>query len=248
LAISIVPDAASKLPRAATGELGLEQAWALAACIDQFIAEEEKAGTRRPLIAIVDTPGQAFGRIEEQRCISVAAASAVDAYARARRAGHPVLTLVVGRAVSGSFLAHGLQSDHIFALSNDDVSMYAMSAQSIARITRRTLAEVQATAAATLPMSFAIEDAHLLGVIDSLIAGTNADSPTLNDIDRVKSCLAEALAACRMGRDSRSSLQENPYRQSTRNVQDTMRMHWYSFVDTMVPVDSSDRAGRAVEV
>jgi malonate decarboxylase beta subunit len=246
-AISIVPDADSKLPRAAHGELGLEQGWALAACIEQFVVECNGSGTKRPIIAIIDTPGQAFGRIEEERCISAAAASAVDAYARARRAGHPVLTLVVGRAVSGSFLAHGLQSDHIFALDDQDVSMYAMSAQSIARVTRRTIDEVQFIAAASMPRSFKISDAHLLGVIDTLIPGINAENPMPEDIEQVKCCLADALSAYRNGSSTRSSLAENPYRQSTKKVQDAMRLQWSLLPDTMASANSSDHAGQAVE-
>jgi malonate decarboxylase beta subunit len=84
VAIGIVPDAGSMLPRAAHGELGLEQGWALAAYLDHFVEEERLAGSRRPIIAVVDTPGQAFGRVEEERCISAAAAAAIEAYARAR--------------------------------------------------------------------------------------------------------------------------------------------------------------------
>lgn len=247
-AVSIVPDVDSKLPRAAAGELGLEQAWALAACIDQFMAEEEKAGTRRPIVAVVDTPGQAYGRIEEQSCISAAAAAAVNAYARARRAGHAVLTLVVGRAVSGSFLAHGLQSDHIFALSDGGVSMYAMSAQSIARITRRTLAEVQAAAAATLPMSFAIEDAHRLGVIDTLIENVCADDPTVEDLAKVQSSLSDALVAHRRGDNSRSDIKENPYRRATHNVRHTMRAQWIAHDQETADGKSLGIAGQMVDV
>jgi len=231
LAIAIVPDAGSRLPRASAGELGLEQAWALAACIDQFIADEQKAGTRRPIIAIVDTPGQAYGRTEEARCISVGAASAVDAYVRARRAGHPVLTLVVGRAVSGAFLAHGLQSDHIFALANHGVTMCAMNAEAMARITRRTLAEAEAAAAATLPMSFAIWDAHRLGVIDTLIEGVDADDPSPEDLAEVKSRLNEALVSFGRGQVSRLSILDNPYRQSTNRVRQAMREQWTSGAD-----------------
>jgi len=243
-AIAIVPDAMSRLPRAAGGEFGLEQAWALAACIDRFLAEEGRAGTKRPVVAIVDTPGQAFGRIEEQRCISAAAAAAVDAYARARRAGHFILTLVVGRAVSGSFLAHGLQSDCIFALSGADVSMYAMSAQSIARVTRRTLAAVQASAAATLPMSFAIADAHRLGVIDTLIDGVNVEDPSPDDLHTVRSCFSEALAAHGRGEPTRVSIANNSYRQATRQIRHAIREQWQAIAED----GAVEGAGQAMEV
>jgi biotin-independent malonate decarboxylase gamma subunit len=247
-AISIVPDAGSRLPRAAAGELGLEQAWALAACIDRFVAGEDQAATRRPIIAIVDTPGQAYGRIEEQRCISAAGAAAVSAYMRARRAGHPVFTLVVGRAVSGSFLAHGMQSDHIFALADKDVSMYAMSAPSIARITRRTLAEVTAAAASTLPMSFEIRDACHLGVIDTLIEGVQGDDPRPDDLATVMSCFVEALASYRKGERTRSSIAGNPHRELTLKVDHAMRTQWSAIAKTGSTARCSGAHGQTVGV
>jgi malonate decarboxylase beta subunit len=225
-AIAIVPDADSRFLRAAHGELGLEQAWALAACIEEFVETERRAGTRHPILAIVDTPGQAFGRIEEQRCISAAAGAAIEAYAAAMRAGHPVVTLVVGRAVSGAFLAHGFQSDHILAFADKEVSMYAMSAQSIARITRRTVAEVQDAAAATLPMSFDIHDAHRLGVIDELIENICADDPGSEDVVLVRSCLAEAFAAQSRREREDTAFSENSFRKSTLAVREQMRLQW----------------------
>jgi malonate decarboxylase beta subunit len=247
-AISIVPDAHSRLPRAASGEVGLEQAWAMAACIDRFIVDQMHAPTRRPLLAIVDTPGQAYGRIEEQRCISAAGAAAVEAYARARLAGHPVLTLVVGRAVSGAFLAHGLQSDHILALADNDVSMYAMSAQSIARITRRTLAEVQAAATAALPMSFAIQDACRLGVIDAFVDGVDPDGPTSEDLARIKSCFREVLVAHRKGDSTRASIAENPHRRSTQRVHQAMRAQWICSDENEPGWRQQDRPDETVQV
>jgi malonate decarboxylase beta subunit len=226
VAIAIVPDAASIMPRAAHGELGLEQGWALAAYIDQVIELDRASTSRRPIVAIVDTPGQAFGRVEEARCISAAAAAPVAAYARARQAGHPVLALVVGRAVSGSFLAHGLHADHIFALAEDAVSMYAMSAKSIARITRRSLAEVQTAASQSLPMSFAIADAHRLGVIDTLIQVKDGGAPDRHDISVVQSHFAQVLASLANGRSTRTSIDGNPLRTTTRDVRTAMQAQW----------------------
>ena len=47
---------------------------------------------------------QAYGRREETGAIFLAAATSADAYASARMKGHPVITLVVGQAISGGFL------------------------------------------------------------------------------------------------------------------------------------------------
>ena len=41
------------------------------------------------------------------------------ALAEARKAGHAVIAMVIGRAISGAFLCHGLQADHILALPKE---------------------------------------------------------------------------------------------------------------------------------
>ncbi len=229
VAVAIVRDPSSMLPRATNGELGLEQAWTLAEYLRRFVLSEQHNRTKRPILAIVDSPGQAFGRMEEENCISVAAAAAVDAYAAARDAGHIVLTLIVGKAMSGSFLAHGLQSDYVCALEGEGVVMHAMSLQSIARVTGRTFAEVEENSASILPMSYAIQDAHRLGLIDALITGIPPEAPTEGDLKRVKAHLSEALATLRRNGPTLRNLDGNPYRQGTVAVRRAMREQWSAF-------------------
>lgn len=93
------------------GRLGLAQA------VDEAIAR----GDKRPIIAIVDVPSQAYGRREEALGIHQALAAAADSYARARLAGHPVIALLVGKAMSGAFLAHGYQANRLIALRDPGV-------------------------------------------------------------------------------------------------------------------------------
>jgi biotin-independent malonate decarboxylase gamma subunit len=225
LALGVVRDPESRLPRAANGELGLQQAWALAARVRQLVAESEGCAERRPILAIVDAPGQAFGRVEEQRGLSVACAAAIDAYAAARKAGHPVLALIVGRALSGAYLAHGTQSDRVLALAGDDVLMHVMSRQSIARITRRTTAEIAELTASVLPMSYAIRDAWRLGLVDRLIEGVNAAEPSAADAEMVRYELTVTLTAVRNGA-ARAGLDRNSTRSATVAVQRLMRSQW----------------------
>lgn len=229
VAIAIGRDQDSLLPRATNGELGLEQAWTLAEYLRGFVLSEQHTQTKRPILAIVDSPGQAFGRIEEERCISVAAAAAVDAYAAARRSGHIVLTIVVGKAMSGSFLAHGMQSDHITALEGEGIAMQAMSLHSIARITDRTLAEIEENSATILPMSYAIRDAHRLGLVDALIPGIRAAAPTEDDLKHIKKYLSETLATLRRTGPSPRNLDDNAHRQATVAVHRAMRDQWRVF-------------------
>jgi malonate decarboxylase beta subunit len=229
IAIAITPDPDSILPRAANGELGLEQAWTLAERLRDIVADDAAATIKRPILAVVDTPGQAFGKVEEEKCISVAAAAAVDAYAAARSAGHIVLTLVVGKAMSGSFLAHGMQSDHIVALESEGVSMHAMNPPSVARITRRTLEEVEAYSSTILPMSYEIQDAYRLGLIDALLSDVSAEAPDENDLSRVRGHLSQTLQRLRDRGAAPRELDDNLYRHATVAVQQTMRDQWYAF-------------------
>jgi biotin-independent malonate decarboxylase gamma subunit len=225
VALAVVRDASSRFPRAAHGEMGLEQALALSAAVRGVISEDE-GRQPRAIVAVVDTPGQAFGRVEERECISFACASAVEAYALARRAGHPVLTLVVGRAVSGAFLAHGMQSDVIVALGGPEVSMYAMGARSAARITRRTVEQMQTMAETVLPMSYAIVDAHKLGIIDVVLSQVDAEAPTSDQVEDVRQVLAAHLKSLRQGAKIDRSLRGNPYRVASVRVRDLMRAQW----------------------
>jgi hypothetical protein len=55
------------------------------------------------VIAIVDVKSQAYGRREETAGIFFAAAASSDAYASARMAGHPVISLVAGQASPADF-------------------------------------------------------------------------------------------------------------------------------------------------
>src|SRR3984957_18920040 len=98
--IAVVPDAQNRFPRARGGEVGLDEGWALARYESATIAD---ANARRPIIAIVDVSSQAYGRREELLGIHLACAAAADAYASARLAGHPVIALLVGKAMSGAF-------------------------------------------------------------------------------------------------------------------------------------------------
>ena len=147
--VAVVTDAQNRFPRARNGEVGLLEGWGLAKAVDEAIAR----GDKRPLIAIVDVPSQAYGRREEALGIHQALAAAADSYARARLAGHPVIALLVGKAMSGAFLAHGYQANRLIALRDPGVMVHAMGKASAARVTLRSVEELEALAASVPPMA-----------------------------------------------------------------------------------------------
>jgi malonate decarboxylase gamma subunit len=196
--LAVVPDPAGRFPRARNGEVGLEEGWNLARRVREAMAADA-GGIRRPLVAVVDVPSQAYGRREELLGISLACAAAVDAYASARMAGHPVVALLVGHAMSGAFLAHGYQANRILALDDPGVLVHAMGKAAAARVTKRSVAELDALAATVPPMSYRIRDYAGLGLLHCLIQEVAADDPGPADLERVRSCLVEAVAHIRAG-------------------------------------------------
>jgi malonate decarboxylase gamma subunit len=194
--LAVVPDPRNRFPRARKGEVGLEEGWALAREVrDAMRADEGRA--RRAIIAIVDVASQAYGRREELLGIHLACAAAADAYASARLAGHPVIALLVGKAMSGAFLAHGYQANRILALDSPDVLVHAMGREAAARVTRRSLEELEELGERIVPMSYRVRAFASLGLVDRLIEGVNAAHPTAADVERVRGELAAAVSESR---------------------------------------------------
>src|SRR5690606_10363560 len=134
--IAVVPDANNHFPRAAKGEVGLLEGWTLAKVVSETVAADADKAVKRPIVAVIDVPSQAYGRREEAFGIHQALAGAAAAYANARLAGHAVIGLIVGKAMSGAFLAHGYQANRLIAFNDKGVLIHAMGKESAARIDR----------------------------------------------------------------------------------------------------------------
>jgi malonate decarboxylase beta subunit len=194
--VAVVPNSAGKFPRARSGQVGIEEGWAIANAVRHAI-NDDAHGEKRAIVAIVDVPGQAFGYHEESLGLHDSLAAAADAYATARAAGHPVIALVVGKAISGAFLAHGLQAATIIALDDDSLEFHVMSQASVARVTRRGEAEVAALAKVVPSTARDVHSFASLGAIDQLLKMENADVPSARDADVVKKCLLTTAARLR---------------------------------------------------
>ena len=170
---------------------------ALARHIRDAIAAD-RADAKRPIIAVVDVKSQAYGRLEALLGISFSLAAAVDAYATARMAGHPVVALIVGSAISGGLLAHGDQAHRLLALDAPGVTVHAMGKDSAARVTLRSVEALDALGKTVIPMSYDIRQFARLGLLHELIAGIDADAPSAGQIAKVKARLAAAIADIRV--------------------------------------------------
>jgi biotin-independent malonate decarboxylase gamma subunit len=194
--LAIVPDPQNHFPRARHGELGLEEGWTLARQVRDAIAADS-SGARRAIVAIVDVQSQAYGRLEALLGIHLSLAAAVDAYAAARMAGHPVVALIVGTALSGGLLAHGAQAHRLLALDDPGVVIHAMRKQSAARVTRRTVEELDELGKTIIPMAYDVRQYAKLGLLHELLSGIYADAPSADQVARVRDRVTAAIADIR---------------------------------------------------
>src|SRR5260221_6386621 len=153
--LCVVRDLYGRFTCARHGEVGLEEAVTLATRVREVI-EHDKNTIKRPIIAIVDVKSQAYGRREETAAIFLAAAAAADAYGSARLAGHPVIALVVGHTLPRAFLSHGYQANRILPFDDDSVLIHAMHQEAAARVTRRSVDELEKLANEIAPKSYYI--------------------------------------------------------------------------------------------
>ncbi len=196
--LALAPDPQSRFPRSRQGEVGIEQSW-FAAKLIRGILEADKNGSKRPLITVVDSKSQAYGRREELAGIHLAAAAVIAAFAEARMAGHPVIALIVGRAVSGAFLTMCGQANEILAFDDPEVLVHAMYKDAAARITRRSVAELDELGKRIVPMAYDIGSFAKLGGLYKLLNVADPNEPTKATVAQVQSALLDAIAAARSG-------------------------------------------------
>ena len=208
--IAVVPDANNHYPRAAGGEVGLLEGWTLAKVVNETIAADADQPGKRPIVAVIDVPSQAYGRREEAFGIHQALAGAAGAYAKARLAGHPVIGLIVGKAMSGAFLAHGYQASRLIAFNDSGVLVHAMGKASAARITLRSVEALEKLAATIPPMAYDVNNYATLGLLSALLDISNPDAPDDHDLALVSHTLRDAIADARQDPSLKCRLAAGP--------------------------------------
>jgi biotin-independent malonate decarboxylase gamma subunit len=201
--LCVVPNPQARFPCARRGEVGLEEAYTLASRVrevtEQNTSSDERPIIAQPIIAIVDVKSQAYGRREETAAIFLACATAADAYASARMKGHPVIALVVGQAISGGFLTHGYQANRILAFDDSGVVIHAMHKEAAARITHRTVADLDRLGHEIAPLSYDIRDYAKLGLLHKLLHVRDPEKPSHATVTQVQKELIDAIADARAG-------------------------------------------------
>jgi biotin-independent malonate decarboxylase beta subunit/biotin-independent malonate decarboxylase gamma subunit len=228
--LAVVPDPDNRFYRARGGQVGVTESLAIAQAVRSLVEADKDAEHKRAIVAVVDLPSQAYGRNEEMAGLHQTMAVATDAYHAARTAGHPVVAVVVGTALSGGFLTHGLQANQILALDDPGVEIHAMHKAAAARITLRTVDELDELAKTIVPMSYNVEGWAKLGFCDGLLKVENADAPTPHDVETVGAAIAAAIERARVGPLDLSTRLDSDAavttRHASRAVRDLLARQW----------------------
>lgn len=225
--IAVVADANNQFPRAQQGEVGLLEGWSLAKAVDQVIQTDQAQSQKRAILCVVDVPSQAYGRREEVLGIHQALGAAADRYITARLAGHPVISLLVGKAMSGAFLAHGYQGNRLIALDDEGVMVHAMGKESAARVTLRSVEELEQLASKVAPMAYDIHNYHSLGLLAEILQVQNIVHPQTEDVQLIQQHVSAALQDILHSQDrSLSSRFHGENRQASQKVRALLREQW----------------------
>jgi len=162
-----------KFPVVFAGVIGMEEGYKMALAVYNTIkADADKPlDKKRPIILIVDTPGNGPGKVEEIFGMNKSTGAYQLALAEARKTGHPIVAMVVGRAISGAFLCHGLQADHILSLTKDfQVMIHVMPLTSIARITKQNIERLEELSKSNPVFAAGAEFFYKLGGVQELVS------------------------------------------------------------------------------
>ena len=128
-----------RFPVVYMGVIGMEEAYKMAWALYTLMEQEKDVpvADRTRILLIVDTPGNGPGKWEEIIGMNKATGGYQLALAEARQRGWSSVAYVISRAISGAFLCHGLQADHIVALGPEyNTMIHVMPITSISRITK----------------------------------------------------------------------------------------------------------------
>jgi malonate decarboxylase gamma subunit len=127
---TIAGDTVSVVGTTDDAAIGVELALALATDVLRTVRDHP----RRAIVFLVDTQGQRLRRRDELLGINVYMAHLAQCIEAARRAGHRIVSIVYGRAVSGGYITGGMMADRCFALASAEISV--MNLPAMARVTK----------------------------------------------------------------------------------------------------------------
>jgi biotin-independent malonate decarboxylase gamma subunit len=129
-----------------------------------------------------------------------------------------VISLVAGQAFSGGFLTHGYQANRILAFDDPGVVIHAMHKEAAARITRRSVAELEELGHEIAPMSYDVRDYAKLGLLYRLLHVDDPQHPTTADTEAIRHDLIDAIQDARRGATDLSNHLQSDAAKQTRKA------------------------------
>lgn len=215
-----------KFPVVYAGIIGLEEGYKMALAVYHSIKADQDLplAEKRPLLLIVDTPGNGAGKQEEIFGMNKATGAYQMALAEARKAGHPIVAIVVGRAISGGFLCHGLQADHVLSLGPKfNTMIHVMPITSISRITKLNIEWLQELAENNPVFAAGPDYFYKLGGVEEIINSIESMR------ERVVNHVAQVRALKIAGRDE----ELGPWGRGALSVERGSRMARNKVIQTM---------------
>ncbi len=146
-------------------EIGVELALAMARDVLDVI----KTSPKRPILLLVATTGQRLSRRDEMLGINAYLAHLAKTIDLAKREGHPVVSLVWSRAVSGGFLATSMLADLCFALPEAEIGVMNLPAMS--RITKIPLERLESLSTTSPVFAPGVVNYLRMGAIEEIWQG-----------------------------------------------------------------------------
>lgn len=162
-------------------EVGVDLCLRMASAVLECVAKRPG----EPIVFFLDTQGQRLRRRDELLGLNGYMAHLAKCCEVARRAGHPLLSVVYGEAVSGGYLTTGMMADACYAVSDAEIKV--MNLPAMARITKVPLEKLQALAKESPVFSPGVDNYLRMGHLRAVWSGDYAT--------RLAEALAEVRAA-----------------------------------------------------
>jgi malonate decarboxylase gamma subunit len=136
-----------------------------------------KAGTRAPIVVLVDTSSQNMARRDELLGLNEYLAHLSKSLALAAIHGHRTVSILFGHAAAGAFIAAALSSQSLVALSGAQPSV--MDLPSISRVTKLPLEKLKELAKSTPIFAPGVEPLFATGAVTEMWAADEPLAPRL---------------------------------------------------------------------
>jgi malonate decarboxylase gamma subunit len=142
-----------------------------------YVLAAVEAGSRAPIVVLVDTASQNMARRDELLGLNEYLAHLAKSLALAAVRGHRTVSVLFGHAAAGAFIATALSSQSLVALPSAEPSV--MDLPSISRVTKLPLEQLKELAKSTPIFAPGVEPLFVTGAVTEIWAANEPLAPRL---------------------------------------------------------------------